>query len=137
MKKLLLALAFGAVMAAPATSARLSPDAELAKLIGNRVADKPTGCIDLSMARSTRIIEGRAIVYEIGSTLYVNRPGGVEHLRDDDILVTRVFGGQLCRLDTVNLVSRAGNFQHGFVVLGDFIPYRRADGAPKASPTPA
>ncbi|RZM32503.1 MAG: hypothetical protein EOP67_27370, partial [Sphingomonas sp.] len=58
--------------------------------------------------------------------LYVNEPqSGASSLRDDDILVTRVTGSQLCSIDSVNLIDRASQVQHGFVILGKFVPYSR------------
>ena len=69
MRAFLTALA-GAVLfsAVPAhAKPRLSPEAELTKLIGNRVAGEPVKCITLSNVRSVRIIDRTALVYEQGS----------------------------------------------------------------------
>ena len=110
--------------AAPAADRRIDRgEIGLAKILGDRVAGKPLPCVALRDVRSTRIMDGTAIVYEVGSTLFVNRPDGASTLDDDDILVTRTIGSQLCRLDTIGLVSRAGVFQRGFVTLRDFVPY--------------
>ena len=49
--------------------------------------------------------------------------GGAERLREDDVLVTRTFGGQICRPEIVNLVDRASRGLRGFVSLGEFVPY--------------
>lgn len=128
MPKLIPSLILGAALAvAPASAiARDTPDAQLAKLLDGRVAGKPTDCISLNTARSSRIIEGKAIVYEVGSRLYVNVPrSGADTLRDDDLLVTKTIGSQLCRMDAVNLVDRSARFPRGFVVLGDFVPYTK------------
>src|SRR3546814_16449637 len=99
-------VAAAAVAAAPAATARekLEPEAELAKLLEGRVAGEPQKCIPLSTARSSQIIDKTAIVYKVGSTLWVNRPaGGAESLDDDDILALRTPGSQLCRIDTLEL----------------------------------
>lgn len=128
MNSLKLALA-AAALAAPA-AARPDPDAALGKLIAGRVAGEPTPCISLSPTRPAQIIQGRAIVYRVGGTLYVNRPtSGAEALDEDDLLVTRSFGGQLCRLDIVRLLSRGSRLPRGSVTLGDFVPYAK----PKAA----
>ncbi|WP_404713285.1 hypothetical protein [Sphingomonas sp. MMS24-J13] len=71
------------------------------------------------------MIRGTAIVYKVGRTLYVNRPSGAGTLGGDDILVTRTFTDQLCRSDTVRLLDRTAGFEHGFVVLNDFVPYSK------------
>jgi hypothetical protein len=39
--------------------------------------------------------------------------------------VTKTFGSQLCSIDTVNLIDRASRFPHGFVSLGQFVPYTK------------
>jgi hypothetical protein len=99
---------------------------DLAKALVGRSAGKPVDCISLRAANSSQIIDGTAIVYRVGSVLYVNRPrSGASSLVDDDILVTRTTGSQLCRLDTVRLMDRSSRIQSGFVSLGQFVPYTR------------
>lgn len=117
-----------AIAAAPASAKeKLSPEARLDKMLEGRVAGEPQNCISLSSARSSTIIEGTAIVYRAGSTLWVNRPkGGADSLDDDDILVTKTIGSQLCSIDAVQLVDRTSHMYSGFVSLGEFVPYRRA-----------
>ena len=121
-----------AALAAPAFAKDKSPrvdpkgEAELAKLIGDRVADKPTSCIELRDITSSHIIPGTAIVYEVGSRLYVNRPQiNADSLDRDDILITDTHSDELCRIDTVRLVDRTSHFERSFVGLGDFVPYSR------------
>jgi len=129
MPKLIPSLILGAALVVAPASAiarEKTPEAQLAKLLEGRVAGKPTECISLTSARSSHIIEGKAIVYEVGSRLYVNEPrSGASSLRDDDLLVTRTIGSQLCRMDSVNLVDRTARFPRGFVVLGKFVPYTK------------
>ncbi len=127
------ALAAAAIVAAPASAReKLEPEAKLAKMLEGRVAGKPQNCITLSTARSSTIIDGTAIVYRTGNTLWVNRPkGGAETLDDDDILVTKTVGSQLCSIDMVNLVDRTSHMYNGFVSLGEFVPYRKVDTAAK------
>jgi hypothetical protein len=131
MPRLVKSLILGAsLLAAPAAIAQETPDARLAKLLEGRVAGAPTDCISLPQARSSRIIDGKAIVYEVGSRLYVNIPSsGAESLDQDDVLVTKTIGTQLCRMDTVSLVDRASRFPRGFVLLGRFVPYTKVKAA--------
>ena len=126
-------LAAAAIVAVPATAReKLEPEARLAKMLEGRVAGAPQKCIPLSTARSSTIVDGTAIVYRIGNTLWVNRPeGGASSLDDDDILVTKTIGSQLCSIDTVNLVDRTSRMFSGFVSLGEFVPYRKVDTAAK------
>jgi hypothetical protein len=125
-------LAAAALAAIPATASareRLAPEDQLAKLLEGRVAGEPQNCIPLSMARSSQVIDKTAIVYRVGSTLWVNRPeGGASSLDDDDILVTKLSGSQLCRIDAVQLHDRSSHMYSGFVSLGKFVPYRRVKG---------
>lgn len=124
-------LAAAALAIAPAALARdkLAPEDQLAKLLKGRVAGKPQNCIPLAGASSSQIIDKTAIVYRIGGTMWVNRPrGGAESLDDDDILVLKTSGSQLCSIDTIELHDRASHMYSGFVSLGEFVPYRRAKG---------
>ncbi|WP_332818099.1 hypothetical protein [Sphingopyxis sp.] len=106
---------------------RLAPEDQLAKLLEGRVAGEPQNCIPLSSVNGSQIIEKTAIVYRVGSTMWVNRPkGGAESLDDDDILVTKTTGSQLCSIDPVELRDRTSRMYSGFVSLGEFVPYRRA-----------
>ena len=105
-------------------------DVQPAKLIGDRVPGRSTDCIDLSSISSSQIVEGRAIVYRVGSRLYVIEPrSGAASLREDDIFLTLTLGAQLCSIDIVNLVDRASRLPMGFVSLGQFVPYTKASRA--------
>src|SRR5436305_1790600 len=111
-------LAGAALLAAPVANARHrdTPEQQLAKLLDGRVAGKPVDCISLVRTGSSQIIDGKAIVYTVGNTLYVNQPrGGAEQLDDNSILVTNTFGSQLCSIDTVRLIDRNSFFPRGFV----------------------
>lgn len=116
-----------ALLATPALAARRDdPDTQLQKALAGRVAGTPTDCISLTSTNSSQIIAGKAIIYRSGGRLYVNEPrSGATSLHDDDILVTRITGSQLCSIDTVNLVDRASRMERGFVILGKFVPYTR------------
>ncbi|WP_137753675.1 hypothetical protein [Sphingopyxis sp. L1A2A] len=123
------AAAIAAMPAAASAMERLAPEERLAKLLDGRAAGPPQNCIQLSSVSSSQVIDKTAIVYRIGSTLWVNRPeGGAGSLDDDDILITRLSTGQLCSIDTVQLQDRSSNMYSGFVSLGKFVPYRRVKG---------
>ena len=121
---LVLATASGA---AAAPRDKLSGEARLAKLLEGRVAGKPVDCIRLSDVRGSEIIDGTAIVYHMsGARLFVNRPrGGASSLHEDDILVTKTYGNDLCAPDAVNLLDSTSRFPRGFVILGPFVPYSK------------
>ncbi len=128
MRALAIALAATALVAGGAAvqaKPKLTPEQRLEKLLDGRVAGKPTSCISTADTRDMEIIDGVALVYRSGTTLFVNRPRNPEDLDSDDILVIRTSGSQLCRLDMIHTVDRLGHFTTGFVNLGDFVPYRR------------
>ena len=125
-------LAAAALAASPTVSAKekRTPEEQLSKLLEGRVAGKPSDCITLSSVDSSQVIAKTAIVYRDGSTLWVNRPrSGADSLGDDDVLVTKTTGSQLCSIDTVQLHDRSTHFWRGFVSLGEFVPYRKVKAA--------
>lgn len=114
----------GAAMAEEKVNAK--GEAELAKMLEGRVAGKPVKCLSNTTLDNSTIIDGTAIVYRSGSKLYVNRPrSGADQLDDDDILLTKLYGSQLCNVDKVDLIDRSSRMWSGFVLLGDFVPYQK------------
>src|SRR3546814_14189161 len=88
---LLSASLLGALSAPAAAKEKLTGEAKLSKMLEGRVAGEPQDCISLPAASSSEVIDKTAIVYRIGSTLWVNRPrSGAESLDADDILVTKL-----------------------------------------------
>ncbi|QXQ05088.1 hypothetical protein KX816_12430 [Sphingosinicellaceae bacterium] len=116
-------LAAGAGHAAP----RLSPEAQIAKALVGRVAGKPTDCILQRNIRSTQIIGGTAILYEMnGGVIYLNRvASGGSFLHSDLALVTDTHSPQLCSIDIVRLYDTLSRFERGTVGLGPFVPYTK------------
>lgn len=111
---------------------RLTGEQELAQMLKDRVPGKPVDCISMMMMGSSTVIDKTAIVYQSGSTFYVQRPRvGAESLDSDDVLVTRLTGSELCSIDTVQLHDRSSGFWRGFVGLDKFTPYNRP---PKTAP---
>jgi hypothetical protein len=124
----ILALSTAALVVSSSTLAagKDDPAAELAKMLEGRVAGPPVTCINLPQAQGNRVIDHTAIVYDFGRTIYVNYPrSGANSLSSDDILVTKTFSTQLCKMDIVHMVDRTGGFPKSFVSLGSFIPYKR------------
>jgi hypothetical protein len=111
--------------AAVAAKPRPSGEAQLAKVLKDRVPGKPVNCISLFDSRDQQVIDKTAIVYGSGRTVYVNRPTNARDLDRDDVLVSHIHGGQVCNLDVIRLRDRSGGFYRGFVGLQQFVPYRR------------
>lgn len=128
MRSAALILAAGAALltGVPAQAAeKLTGEAKLAKMLEGREAGRPVSCIPLFDTRDTTVIDKTAIVYDAGGTIWVNRTDHPNSLDSDDIMVTKLHIGQLCRLDTVEMRDRSGFWFTGFVGLQDFVPYRR------------
>ncbi len=126
MKGFIVIAALAAAPAVPAGAARSGPDAQLANLLKGRVAQQPVRCITVSQNETPRIISGRAIVWRVGQRLYVNRlRARAETLNDDDILITEIYGGQLCRNDRVRPLNRGSTIPRAALLLSDFTPYVR------------
>jgi hypothetical protein len=126
MRKLITLLAGTLMLGGIAQAKPQDREAELARAIQGRVAEAPVQCIDLHRVRSSRIINGTAIVYDAGNVIYVNRPeNGADQLNQWDTMVTRTPSTRLCNVDTVTMIDRASHSFTGVVFLGDFVPYRR------------
>jgi hypothetical protein len=129
MRKLIPLLVGGAMLASPALA---NPDgeAQLERALEGRVAGTPVDCISMSRMSSSQIIDDTAILYRVGSTIYVNRPrAGTEQLNRFDTMVNRLTGSnQLCSIDTVRTVDLTTGVPRGVILLGEFVPYRRAGG---------
>ena len=118
-----LALA-GAASAAP----RANGEAQLAKLLEGRVAGQPTSCIRTYSNNDMKKIEGTALVFGRGDTIYVNRTTDPASIDEDDALLIRKMGtgSELCRTDIITTFEPSAHFYTGNVFLTDFVPYRRA-----------
>jgi len=118
-----------AMLAAPVAarqSAKESGEAELAKMLKNYVPGKQLHCVTLSDITNQTIVDRTAIVYwGLGGKAWVNRPDGAEFLREDNILITKPFGGQTCRMDIIHQRDRTSHIQGGTVVLNDFTLYTK------------
>lgn len=124
----LAALAGVALAAGPSVAGeRLTGDQKLAKLLEGRVAGAPQNCLNTRIHSESQIIDGTAVVYGRGRTIWVNVPANARDLDDNDALLVRQYGASLCRQDIVTTFDNSGGFYTGNVFLGDFVPYTRAD----------
>jgi hypothetical protein len=131
MKRIALALAALAAtvtVAGPSVAGeRLTGDQKLAKLLDGRVAGQPRSCINTRVNSESQVIDGTAVVYGRGRTIWVNVPANARDLDSDDALLVRQTGSQLCRQDIVTTFDATGGFYTGNVFLGDFVPYTRSN----------
>lgn len=128
MRLLMIAAVSALALAGTASAApKASGEAELAKLLQGRVAGQPTSCIRTFSNNDMRKIEGTALVFGRGDTIYVNRTTDPASIDEDDALFIRKMGtgSELCRTDIITTFEPTARFYTGNVFLTDFVPYRR------------
>lgn len=104
---------------------RVAPQQRLDTALAGRVAGQPVSCIDPRGIRSTDIIDKVGILYTMNNgTKYLNRVNGAPRLMDeDDILLKKSFGSQLCKVDLIHLLDHNDFYLKGAISLSEFIPY--------------
>jgi hypothetical protein len=119
-------LAALAAVPAAASDRSAAGETELAELLEGRVAGEPVNCIRDSSSDAVRIVDGTAMVFRRGSTIYVNRPDGAQVLDHWDLPVFEKRGGTgLCRFDHVALYDRGAHIPGPTLFLAEFVPYTR------------
>ncbi|MEZ0495299.1 hypothetical protein [Sphingomonas sp. IW22] len=102
---------------------------EFAEATKDRVAGAPNDCISLQRTGGPQIVSPDTLIYRDGSTLWVTRVQGCTFLDDNDLVVSRVFGSQLCRNDQFRTLQRGTSSIPGPICrYGNFTPYRRQTG---------
>ena len=120
------AAALGALaLATPAAADSERGQERLETLLKDRVAGEPTKCVPHRPSARLYIIDETAVVYETGSTVYVNYTRDPESLDDSDYLVVRNPSPSICNTTNITTRDRFGNYFSGVVFLDDFIPYKR------------
>ncbi|HCJ20625.1 MAG TPA: hypothetical protein DHV64_03640, partial [Erythrobacter sp.] len=85
-------------------------------------------CISTTGSRSLKQIDGTALTYRSGDTVWVNYTRNPQSIDDSDIMVIKRFSGsRLCRSDQVHLVDRTVGFLSDVLMLDDFVPYTMPD----------
>ena len=126
-------LVMAALMAAPVAakgpSMKERGEAELAKDLKGYVPGKQVDCVSLHDITNQTVIDGTAIIFwGLGGKAWVNRPKGAEFLRDDNILITKPFGSQQCRLDIVHQRDRMSHMEGPAIVFDNFTLYTKPKG---------
>ncbi|WP_448503228.1 hypothetical protein [Sphingomonas sp.] len=102
--------------------------ADLARTLAGRVAGKPQTCLPVDLRDGPRIIAPDTLIYgETRGRLWLVRAKGCPFLRNDDIVITEVFGGRLCRNDLFRTLPRTGGIPSPVCRFGEFTPWQRAD----------
>lgn len=100
---------------------------KLDKQLAGKVAGEPVNCIPLTLADNAIRVSDDIILYRVSKRLVyrndlANSCPGLG--RDDDIIVVKTYGSQLCDSDIIQLVDRYNGFTKGACSLGQFTPYR-------------
>ncbi|MFA7596286.1 MAG: hypothetical protein WCY92_08010 [Novosphingobium sp.] len=120
--------AAGAVLLSAPALAKATGEERLAKMLEGRQAGEPVSCITLFDSHNLQVIDKTALVYKSGGTIYVNRPRDPNSLRPHDVLIMKRTSSQFCKQDMVNTADQTTGMYTGSVFLGDFVPYRKAEG---------
>ncbi|WP_375420554.1 hypothetical protein [uncultured Sphingomonas sp.] len=111
-----------------AASAQASAAAqfELDKELAGLVPGKPVTCIDPRWSRQVKSYGDTILYGDLGGTKYrSDTAGGCRRVGRGDVLVTRSFGGQLCRGDIARTIDPVSRFQTGSCSFAAFVPYRK------------
>ena len=100
---------------------------KIAKLyLKDRVAGKPVSCIPQIRLRRSTAASDEVLLYDDGSTVYVNTPYlGCPRARDNT-MISRTPMGRLCSGDIVLVQDLRINVPLGSCALSEFVPFRKA-----------
>ncbi len=115
----------------PVGEAAMNPKqlALLEENLAGKQAGEPTSCISNFGNNQLIKVSDDTILYRVSARLvYRNdlRSSCPGLARDNDILVTRVFGSQICSGDIIRLVDRSSGIGGASCSYGKFTPYRSA-----------
>jgi hypothetical protein len=124
-------IAVGAALALAGSAAVASPytekgEARLARMLEGRTAGAPESCITTMRPDKMQVIDGVAVVYDAGKTIWVARPVDPRMLRPTDALVIdRFSASRLCVQEAMRTIDRYDHFPTGAVFLRNFVPYTK------------
>lgn len=102
-------------------------EARLSRMLAGRTAGAPVSCITTTRSNKMEVIDGVAVVYDAGRTIYVARPTDPRMLgRNDALVLSRFSPTRLCVQEPMKTVDRYDGFNTGVVFLKDFVPYTKA-----------
>jgi len=118
----------GTAAAASGSGTNAKGEARLARMLEGRTPGEPVSCIDTLRSNKMEVIDGVAVVYDAGKTIYVARPTDPRMLGASDALVIdRFSGSRLCVQEAMKTIDRYDHFHTGVVFLQSFVPYTRAN----------
>lgn len=97
---------------------------KLARALEGRVAGEAQTCIANHGVTGPEIIDERTMLYQDGPRVWrADLPEDCPGMTDDDFLVVRLFGSQICRNDQFFAQRRGSNFPGPSCRFGTFTPY--------------
>ncbi|PXA97334.1 hypothetical protein DMC47_14325 [Nostoc sp. 3335mG] len=99
-------------------------DRQLAKTLAGRVAGKPENCLPTGFVDGPQIIGDSLIYRQTGKRLWRSQVRDrCPFLRNDQIVVSILYGASVCRNDRFRLVDRGVPIPSGDCPFGEFVPY--------------
>jgi hypothetical protein len=103
-------------------------EAQLRTLVAGRAVGKPQSCLPNYRSTNLIIVDDGTAFYRSGAQLFRQdfQGGRCRGLASSHYaLVTRQFGGSLCRGDIAQVMDTSTGMSVGSCVIGDFVPYSR------------
>ena len=132
--QILLAMAAAIPLTHTAAPAQQSQDAavpaKLAGALSGRVPGPAQRCITKFRTTKVRPIDDATILYDQGSTIFVQKPpGGCPGLTNGNYaLETRSTNDQMCAGDANDLVNLQTGLHGPVCIFGEFVPYTKPAG---------
>jgi hypothetical protein len=121
-----LAISVAAASAGTVPEWRAKGEARLAHLLEGRTAGAPESCINTMRTNDLEVIDGVALVYKAGKTIWVARPVDPRMLgRNDAVVMDRFSPSRLCVQEQMHTIDRYDHNHTGVVFLQDFVPYTK------------
>lgn len=122
------ALALAGAADASGSGVNEKGEAQLARMLQGRTPGQPVSCINTLRSDRMQVIDGVAVTYDDGKTIYVARPTDPHMLgRNDALVIDRFSPSRLCVQEPMTTIDRNDHFQTGVVFLRDFVPYTRTN----------
>ena len=122
-----LALTATAAVASGSGAPNAKGEARLARMLEGRTPGQPVSCINTMRSTDMQVIDGVAVVYDAGKTIYVARPTDPRMLgRNDALVMDRFSPSRLCVQEAMKTIDRYDHHTTGVVFLKDFVPYTKA-----------
>ncbi|KQM96644.1 hypothetical protein [Sphingomonas sp. Leaf25] len=102
-------------------------DRLLASALAGRTPGTPQNCIPTGFIDGPQVIGDSLVYRQNGKRLWRTQVRDrCPFLRDDQIVVSILYGAQVCRNDRFRLIDRGSQIPSGDCTFGTFVPYDKA-----------